>query len=185
MNKAIIDVCPPFRPILLAIGTPSYKLTKFLVPKLSSIMFNEFTVKDSFPFPEEILHQAGNLFMGSLDVDLVFTNIPLKETSNICTNLLYNYVDVMQGINKSAFENFLSLATQKSYFTFNDILPKQKDGVAIRSSLRPTMTNFFLSFYEMKWLQQCPNQFKPVFYRRFVDDIFVLFESSIKISCIP
>ena len=30
----------------------------------------------------------------------------------------------------------------------------------------------------MKWLEQCPNEFKPVFYRTYVDDIFVLFESA-------
>ena len=78
IHKAIIDVCPPFRPILFAIGNPSYKLAKFLVPKLSSITFNELTVKDSFAFAEEIVHQDGKLFMGSLDVDLLFTNIPLK-----------------------------------------------------------------------------------------------------------
>ena len=28
-HKAITDVCPPFRPILFAIGTPRYKLGKF------------------------------------------------------------------------------------------------------------------------------------------------------------
>ena len=89
VHKAIIDVCPPFRPILSAIGTPSYKLAKFLVPKLSSIMFNEFTVKDSFAFAEDIVHQDGKLLMFSLDVDSIFTNVPLKETINICTNLLY------------------------------------------------------------------------------------------------
>ena len=34
-----IDNCPPFRPILSAINTPTYKLAKFLVPILkSSIM---------------------------------------------------------------------------------------------------------------------------------------------------
>ena len=34
VHKTITDICPPFRPILSAIGTPSYKLAKFLVPKL-------------------------------------------------------------------------------------------------------------------------------------------------------
>ena len=43
------------------------------------------------------------------------------------------------------------------------------------SPLGPTFANAFLSFYEMKWLEQCPTEFKPVFYRRYVDDIFVLF----------
>ena len=125
VHKAITDVCPPFRPIRSVIGTPSYKLAKFLVRKLSSNTFNELTVKDSSAFAEETVHQYGKLFMGSLDVDSLFTNTPLKETINICTNLLYKNVEVIEGTNKSEYENLLSLATQKSYFMFNDILYKQ------------------------------------------------------------
>ena len=34
-----------------------------------------------------------------VDVDSLFTNIPLKKTINIYTNLLYNNVDVIEGIN--------------------------------------------------------------------------------------
>ena len=119
-------------------------------------------MKKSFAFAEEIVHQDGKHFMGSLDVDSLFTNIPLKEITNICTNLLYKNVDVIEGIIKSEFGNLLSLATQESYFMFNDILYKQKDGVAMGSPLGPTMANVFLSLYEMKWLEQCPNEFKPV-----------------------
>ena len=166
VHKGIIGVCLPFRPILSAIGTPSYKLAKLLLPKLSSITFNEFTVRDSFAFAEEIVHQDDKLFMSSLDVDSLFTNIPLKETINICTNLLYKNVDVIEGTNKSESKNLLSLATQESYFMFNDILYKQKDGVAMGSPLGPTMANVFLWFYVMKWLEQCPNEFKPVFLQK-------------------
>ena len=182
VHKATTDICPPFRPILAAIGTSSYKIAKFLVPKLSSITFNEFTVKDSFAFAEEIVHQDSKLYMDSLDVDSLFTNIPLEETINICTNLIYDNVDVIEGMNKLEFKNLLSLATQESYFLFNDVLYKQKDGVAMGSPLGPTIANFFLSFYEVKWLEQCPNEFKPVFYRRYVDVVFVLFKSAEHLS---
>ena len=103
VHKAIADICPPFRPMLSVIGTPSYKLAKFLVPKLSSITFNEFTVKDSFAFGEEIVHKDSKRFMGSLDVDSLLSNIPLEENINICTNLLYNNEDVIKRINKSDF----------------------------------------------------------------------------------
>ena len=119
--------------------------------------------------------------MGSLDVDSLFTNIPLEETINICTNLLYNNEDVIEGINKFEFENLLLLATQESYFIFN-VFYKQKDSVAMGSPLGPTMANVFLSFYEIKWLEQCPKEFKSVFYRRYVDDVFVLFESAENLS---
>ena len=144
VHKAITDPCPPFRPILSAIGTPSYKLAKLLFPKLSRVTSNEFTVKDSFAFAEEIVHEDSKLFMGSLDVDSFFTNIPLEETINICTNLLYNNEDVIEGINNSEFKNLLSLAIQELYLIFNDVLYKQKDGVAIGSPLGPTMANVFL-----------------------------------------
>ena len=131
VDKAITDICPPFRPILSAIGTPSYKLAKCLVCKLSSITFNEFIVKDSFAFAEKIVHQDSKLFMGSLDVDSLFTNIPLEETINICTNLIHNNEDIIGGLKKSEFKNLLSLDTQQSYFIFNGVLYKQKDGVAM------------------------------------------------------
>ena len=87
-------------------------------------------MEDSFPFAEEIVYQKGKFFMGSLDVDSLFTKIPLEKTINICTNWLYNNVDVIELIHKSEFEILLSLDTQESYFMFNDILYKQKDGVA-------------------------------------------------------
>ena len=52
------------------------------------------------------------------------------------------------------------------------------DDVAIGSPLGPTLANVFLCHHEKKWLNDCPNNFKPVFYKRYVDDIFVLFKKS-------
>ena len=34
-----------------------------------------------------------------------------------------------------------------------------------------------MNFHETIWLEQCPLEFKPKFYRRYVDDIIVLFET--------
>ena len=45
------------------------------------------------------------------------------------------------------------------------------------SPLGPTLANSFLSYHEADWLTKCPKQFCPVFYRRYVDDIFMLFKS--------
>ena len=102
--------------------------------------------------------------MDSLDVDSLFTNIPLEETIKVCINLLYDNDDVIESINESEFKNILPLAIQEWHFVFNDVLYKQKDGVAMRSAYGPTMANALLSFYEVKWLEQCPKEFKPVFY---------------------
>ena len=45
------------------------------------------------------------------------------------------------------------------------------------SPLGPTLANPFLCHYEKNWLNKCPSQFEPVVYKRYVDDIFVLFKS--------
>ena len=74
----------------------------------------------------------------------------LKRPLTICTNLLHNNEDVIESINKSEFKNLLSLATQESFFVFNDILYKGKDIVTMGSPLGPIMANVFLSFYEFK-----------------------------------
>ena len=43
------------------------------------------------------------------------------------------------------------------------------------SPLGPTSANIFLCYHESDWLKGCPKYFKPVYYKRFADDVFVLF----------
>ena len=146
-------------------------VTNFLVPKLSSITFNEFTVKDSFAFDEKIVHQGRKPFMAaSMLTDSLL--ICLQKKPLIYVPIRFDRV-ILEGIK---FKNLPSLATQKLYLIFNDVFYKQKDGMAMGSPLGPTMTNVFLLYYEVKQLEQIPKELKPAFYRRYVDDIFVLFK---------
>ena len=41
--------------------------------------------------------------MGNLNVDSLFTNIPLDETTDICSNTFYSEQDVTEDINKEEF----------------------------------------------------------------------------------
>ena len=79
-----------FRPISSAINTPTYLLAKYLNPTLSPLTTNKFTVKNSFDFNEEVVNYDHNLYMASLNVDSLFTNIPLEETIKICVNDLFS-----------------------------------------------------------------------------------------------
>ena len=45
------------------------------------------------------------------------------------------------------------------------------------SPLGPALANGFLCYHEKIWLQNFPFEFKPVIYRRDVDDTFLLFRS--------
>ena len=135
-------------------------------------------IQDSYQFAEEICEQDPTLILGSLDVDSLFTNIPLNETIDIRVNQLFENTDTVEGFKKSELKQLLCLATKKSYFIFHGLLYKQIDGVAMGSPLKPSLANVFLSYYEINWLNNCPQEFKQVFYRRYVDDIFILFKSN-------
>ena len=80
------------RPILPALNTVTYKWEKFFVPLLRHLTYSEFTLKGSFEFVKVICEQDAALFMASLDVDFLFTNVPLEETINIC---VYGYSKVI------------------------------------------------------------------------------------------
>ena len=94
LPKAHKSDCPA-RPILSAIRTYNYKVAKFFVPILQPYTSNEFTVKDSFSFVSEITSFTGSdrFVMASFDVSSLFTNIPLNETIDLYTDLIFDESD--------------------------------------------------------------------------------------------
>ena len=115
--------------------------------------------------------------MAILDVDFLFTNIPSEETIDICVDDLCNDNENRPNISEHNFRNLLNIATKETFFMFNNKYFKQVDDVAMGSQLRPTLANIFMCSFESKWLLDCPNDFKTVFYRCYNDDIFVQFSS--------
>ena len=171
------DTCPPFRPILSAIGTVSYNLAKYLVPILEPITTNQFVCKDSFSFAAEVRNQNPDGFMASFDVSSLFTNIPLDETIEICVKKLFGRKRKFKGFTRMEFRTFLQFAVKDNLILFNGKYYIQIDGVAMGSPLGPTLANVFLCYWEEIWLDKCPTQFRPLYYRRYVDDTFLLFSS--------
>ena len=131
--------------------------------------------------------------MASFDVKSLFTQIPLKETIDICVNELFRDIDSRKVgeldlltvdykgkhsyFTKKHFRKLLEWAALDMHFLFNSTLYKQVDGVAMGSPLGPTLANAFMCYWEDKWLSDCPTSFKPLVYRRYVDDIFLVFST--------
>ena len=115
--------------------------------------------------------------MASLDVDSLFTNIPLDETIDICIDSLYKDDENTPKMPKVVFRNLLIVATKESFFMFNNKFYKQIDGVAMGFPLGPALDNIFMCNFENIWIKDCPHSLKAAFYRWYVDDIFVLFSS--------
>ena len=79
---------------------------------------------------------------------------------------------------KSELKQLLFLTTKDSCFIFNGLPYKQIDSVAMGSPVGPSVSNAFPSYHKKNWLNSCLQGFKLVFYRRYVDDIFILFKSN-------
>ena len=177
VHKKIDEGIPPFRPILSAINTPAYRLAKFFVPILSGLTKNEFVLRDTFEFATDIRNQNPDLFMASFDIDSLFTNLPLDETIEFCIKKTFGRKHKFKGLTRNDFRTLLEFATKDALILFNGKYYEQIDGVSMGSPLGPTLANVFLCHWENIWLEKCPESFKPLYFKRYMDDTFLLFSS--------
>ena len=89
IHKIVTDGLSSFRPILSANGTPTYKLAKFWVTTLEPLTTNHCTIKDSFTFAEQLQCIDSKLVIASFEIKILFTNIALQETIDLCIENLF------------------------------------------------------------------------------------------------
>ena len=102
--------------------------------------------------------------MTSIEVESLFTKIPLEETIKNCVNDLFSNNFYSGKLSRKDLHDLLKPATTESSFIFDNKLYKQIGKVAMGSPLGPTLANAFLCHYEKIWLNECPSQFKPAVY---------------------
>ena len=113
--------------------------------------------------------------MASFDVKDLFTNVPLQETIEICVELLSDGSGSIMGLPQDLFRTMMELSVFNSVFLFDEKYYKQVDGLGMGLPLSPTLANIFLCHFEEKWLNSCPQEYKPTFFKRYVDDCFLIF----------
>ena len=77
---------------------------------------------------------------------------------------------------KAQLRKLFSFATSQTHFLFNDQYFDQTDGLSMGSPLGPTLANLFMGKNEKEWLDQYDGP-KVLFYRRYIDDVFCVFEN--------
>ena len=102
--------------IISQIGSTTYKVAKFLLTFITPLTTNEHTVKDTFHFVSMLDGKNHRYFMASLDVDSLFTNIPLEETIDIVTNGVYGTKRKVKGIWKQDFKDLLRMSRYSVLF---------------------------------------------------------------------
>ena len=161
-----------FRPIISNVGTATYKLSKYLATFLSPLTKSTYTVSNTTNFVSKLKtdHIPDGYMMLSLDVENLFTNVPLEDTIDIIINKIYREKLLKTKITKIEMRKLLLLCTREVHFTFNGALYKQTGGVAMGSPLGPVLANIFMCELENNLV---PKLNKELYgWKRFVDDIF-------------
>ena len=169
----------PLRPILSMTGSTQHQLAKWLTSLLQPVLQNLSSncVSDSFTFVKEVrkfTFSPSSVFLCSFDISSLFTNVPLVETIEICSDALYNDDSMAPSFPHNIFVELMQLATSSVEFSFNNNMHRQIDGVAMGSPLGPGLANIFVGYQEAKLLNIAK---RPLVYFRYVDDTFAVFNN--------
>jgi hypothetical protein len=171
----------PIRPIVNWRNAPAYKLAKLFNNKLNELsllpfVFNIKNITRVTKSLKEIPLNA-NSRLASLDIKNMYTNIPIRETKNILENALKNSL-----VNPNEAKEILSwydVITQQNYFIFNNTVYTQTDGLATGAPSSSVISELFLQYNECNILAPIVNKHGISGYYRYVDDILILYDSSI------
>ena len=126
----------------------------------------------------------GNSILSSFDIVDLYTSINHDECINRLTEFLRSKNFYSEHINLKGFQKILELILKNNIFIFDKKNFKQKIGIAMGSKCGPSIANVFVYTFEKLWLQI----HRPLFYCRFIDDIFLISNnleslSSLKVAC--
>ena len=145
-----------------------------LQPVLS--LYSGHVVKDSFEFVDILGSHSfpSTFYMCLFDVVSLFTNVPLDKTVDICCDAIYRNGNCpLVDVSEQSFRKLILMVTSGVEFSFNDVMFRQIDGVAMGSPLGPVLANIFVGYCE----SLIPSSSYPPLYCRFMDDSFAYFSS--------
>lgn len=172
----------PIRPIVNSINSPAYKLMR----ELHDLLIEKYTFEKTYNIKNsyELLNSMNDLIVPpqakflSLDIVNLYTSIPVDETIEIIRiNLLKN--NTMSTPEIIELIDALNLVLSHNYFSFNNKIYKQDQGLAMGSPLSGLLAEIFINHIENKILTLHDNITSKIkLYKRYVDDTLILFDGT-------
>ena len=165
----------PLRPIISQVSTATYKLAKRLNSLLKPYIPAQFSINSTEEFLDILRAKRPDGIIASIDVESLFTNVPINETIDVILDEVYekrsNGLPSLK-LSRHILERLLKACTKDAPFRGPDgQLYLQKEGVAMGSPLGPLFANFYMSRVESLALSD--PDIAPYTYVRYVDDCFV------------
>ena len=162
------------RLITSQIPSPTYKVSKEIDSLIKKYLPQGYMLKSSSDFIDLLQGQTYDEMLYSLDVEALFTNVPVNRTIDIILDNVYNHQNIPPpAIPRHILKELLDICTTKVPFRDPDgKMYVQCDGVIMGSPLGVTFANFFMSVIENRVLNNISS--KPSIYCRYIDDIFLV-----------
>ena len=178
IHKSVIN--PPLRPIISQVGSVTFETSKQLNELIIKYLPIKHSVRSVYEFLQ-MLHSCpvdGNENLASLDVESLFTNVPVVHTIDIILKHVYNHPKMPPPrLPQEILREMLLICTTSTPFHhINGDLYVQIEGVSMGSCLGPTFAEYYMCELENNVFEKHP-ELKPKLYTRFVDDIFSLTSS--------
>ena len=162
----------PLRPIVAAIGSPTFSLAKFVTSVISPLVGNTSSyVRNSTHFRDMILKETidRSEMMVSFDVKSLFTNVPIDAVLKITKKRLDDDTTLQDRSTLTPDEiiKLLRVCLTTTYFQYDGEFYEQLDGAAMGSPVSPVIANIFMEHFESLAVDSTVR-----FWRRYVDDIF-------------
>ena len=142
----------PLPPILLMTGSAQHQLAQWLTSVIDPVLslYSIHCISDSFTFTVKVktFNFPPFVFLCSYDVCSHFSKVPLAETIEICADTLYNGELTPPPFPRAVFVELMQTATSSVEFSFNSIIHRQIDGVAMGSPLGLSLANIFVGYHE-------------------------------------
>jgi len=103
------------------------------------------------------------------------TNIPIEETIRITKHQLLKNNDIH--ITKQII-TVLKIILEQNYFAFQETIYHPNKGTAMGSPISGNMAELFLQYIQSRHIKQLLNYKNIIFYTRYVDDIFMICDTS-------
>ena len=163
----------PLRPIISQCPTPTYKLAKDLNKLIAPYIPAKYALKSTDEFTDILRCNTPKGTLASLDVESLFTNVPVKDTIDIIQEFVYNHPELPPlDIPPKILTELLKACTSEAVFRAPDNkLYRQTNGVAMGSPLGPLFANAYMCKLENTILEN--SELRPYLYCRYVDDIFL------------
>jgi hypothetical protein len=115
-----------------------------------------------------------NYRMITFDIKDLYVNIPICETLDITKNLLLQHNDEHT---TRQIISLLHTILQQNYFAFHNQISQPHTGIARGSSIYGIIAEIFLQYLENRHLNQLLDEKCIIFYTRYVDDLFLIYNT--------